>query len=377
MLPKATNLAAAGTGLADSSRSDTPLVVKELDTATATAEFVSLLTEELPAHYDEVDETFATNLFRVSGMDADPDGYFTLRKKVFVGLLGDRPVGFTVATFKRGGSVKIGPTAVFRQFRRRRLASFLRDEVERRLFAGGTRKLYVTIANSNTPALMFNLGREFRVEGLLRSQYRLGRDELVLGKFAHSVATDVETLLQSSGHPTSASVSRDLERPAERDSDGAGMVTSVWADPDVGEVRRYLEPVLETYIAGLDASFYSHMVAACAPERQHYHRKGKSLIATRSVTGAVQAIAVFVPKRGGAAKLSPLVANSETALRLLIQSCGAHARGADRHKLYAHVPMEMRLTAQVLQEEGFGLEAQLREPYKPGADVLVFGAELD
>ena len=80
--------------------------------------FTKLVLEELPAFYDEVDSSFSQMILDSSERTSDPYGYFTLSKKIFVGrILGESAI-FTVATYKRGGSVKIGPTIVVKDHRR-------------------------------------------------------------------------------------------------------------------------------------------------------------------------------------------------------------------------------------------------------------------
>lgn len=327
------------------------------------ATFTDLLLKELPAYYDEVDETFPSSILNSTRSDRDLFGYFTLRKKVYAGYLDGRCAGFTVVTLKRGGSAKIGPTVTLPEVRRTGFASRLRDIVEQRLYEEhGVRKLYMTISVANVPALLFNLGRGYQVEGVLRDQYRDGRDELILGTFSPSAER--------------ARVTAPAAQPAvSRWTNRTVKGTAVWTEPSAVELSSFLTPRLTGCFDGLDESFYQAIIDACRVDRQSYDQKGKRLLTVRS-QGMPLAAAVYVPKRGGSVKLSPCVADDETAARQLVEECMRVAVADGRRKIYAHVPATMVPLVELLVSMGFVVEAQLREAYKPGIDVLALGRLL-
>jgi RimJ/RimL family protein N-acetyltransferase len=327
----------------------------------AAESFKRLLLKELPAYYDEVDASFPDSILDNARSARDPFGYFTIGKEIFASYIDGQCAGFTVVTKKRGGSAKIGPTAVFPAFRRTGVATALRDAVERKLFEEqGIRKLYMTVSTANTPALLFNLKRGFQTEGVLREQYRKGGDEIVLGVFGPRFATR--------GRHT-------VETRTPFFTSGGADHAGLWPDPDLGELKGFLAPRMEPYFDGLDMGFYEAVVAACHESRQRYDRKGKRLIVSRA-GGELTAAAVYVPKRGGSVKLSPCIADSETAAHALIDTCVDVARTEGRRKMYAHIPDTMLELAGLLVSKGFVVEAQMREPYKAGVNMLVLGKVL-
>ena len=320
--------------------------------------FKQLLLEELPAFYDEVDETFPDSILNNARSNRDPYGYFTTGKEIFASYIDGECAGFTVVTTKRGGSAKIGPTAVFARFRRSGVATALRDAVERKLFEErDVRKLYLTISTSNNPALLFNLRRGFQIEGVLHQQYRKSGDEVVLGAFNPWLAT------QGNGS---------AEQPTPCFTEGRPQKAYLWHDPVADNLEAYLAPRMEPYFDGIDRSFYEAIVAACEEYRQSYHQKGKRLVVSHA-DGELTAAAVYVPKRGGSVKLSPCVADSAAAARALIDTCVATARSEGRRKIYVHIPGPMLELAALITSMGFAIEAQMRDAYKQGVNMLVFG----
>lgn len=317
---------------------------------------VRSLVSELRTYYDEVDESFTESLLLSATQETDPEGYFTMRKRLFTLWIAGSPVAFTVATVKRGGSVKIGPTAVAEQWRRQRLASHLRDLVEESLFAEGARKLYMTVSARNHAALEFNLGRGFQVEGVLRGQYRPDAAELVLGKFPRLTHPD-RVVPPSTGRAV-----------------GAGAVALVDA-PSVDLVRSYLEPRMSDLYDGVDPSFFDAVVLACRSHRQTYARKGKRVFVVTD-GDTVSGLAVYVPKRGGSSKLSPFFAESAEAATHLHERVLEYAIVDKRRRLYVHVPVAMPFLVTVLHRLGYSVEAVLREPYRHGVDVVSLGREL-
>jgi ribosomal protein S18 acetylase RimI-like enzyme len=317
----------------------------------------ALLLRELPAFYDDVDESLPKSLADTSRRHLDPNGYFTLRRKIFVARQGGAPVGFTVATFKRGGSVKIGPTAVLPDQRGRGIASALRRHAEEQLVARyGARKLYLTVPTTNTPALMFNLGLGFQVEGVLSHQYQAGRAELVLGRFPQ------------------ATCERRTEQ-ARLGADPEPARACTWTDASASLLAAtFCEPLQEVF-DDIDRSFFEAIVAATAPSRQSFAAKGKQLIVGEQ-HGGLEGMCVFTPKRGGAVKLAPVVTGERNVARSMVQHAVDIGRSEGRSKLYAHVPLCHADMNVIFAELGFRIEAQLRSPYKPGIDVLVHGRML-
>lgn len=316
--------------------------------------FRNLLVSELPTFYDEVDTTFPDMILDSAGREKDPCGYFTKAKRLYVGRLGESPQVFTVATFKRGGSVKLGPTVAVPTARRRGLATVFRRRVEGLICAeSGVRKLYLTITASNSRTILFNLNLGYQLEGVLRDQYRDGSAELVLGRMVRPGTGE---------HP------RPLRVPG-----GDGTPIAVGLDAvDIDELADFLLPRMRGSFDDIDGSFAAAIIEALAPERQRYERKGKLLLVARR-RGAISGVAVLVPKRGGSTKVSPLLADDAGTLRVLIDSACDLSVDHGRRRLYAIVPRHHCDVVRLLEERGFTVEARLREAYHRDVDVAVLG----
>lgn len=325
-------------------------------TAIEIASFRRLLIAELPAFYDEVDLTFPDMILESARNGADPCGYFTHAKRVYVGRMAGSAQVFTVATFKRGGSVKMGPTVTVPEARRYGVATAFRRQVEGSICAEpSVRKLYLTISASNVRTLLFNLGLGYQVEGALRGQYREGSMELVLGRIVRA---------GTGASPVPLRLADGEEGPIVI---GAGPV-------DAGELASFLLPRMASSFGDIDEAFAAAIVASLAPERQRYERKGKLLLVARR-HGAICGVAVLVPKRGGSTKISPLVADDVASLRVLIDAASSVSATRSRRRIYAVVPRHHHDAIRLLEERGFSLEARLREAYRRDVDAAVLGRE--
>jgi hypothetical protein len=115
--------------------------------------------------------------------EADPAGYFTLRKVIWKTEDDDgQSLGFTVATEKRGGSIKFGPSLIAVEHRNRGVGQALRLAVENYYRKRGFRKAYSTTSINNYPGIYYLVGVGYSIEAHCRSHYQQGVDELVLGK---------------------------------------------------------------------------------------------------------------------------------------------------------------------------------------------------
>ena len=332
------------------------LTVSERIRPEEAALFRSLLLDSLPTHYDEVD---ASSILATARAGTDRNGYFTTTKRLFVGRIGGQAQAFTVASYKRGGAVKMGPTVVLPGLRRTGLGTAFRRLVEDRILDDqAVRKLYLTVTSGNTRTLLFNLGLGYQVEGVLAGQYRKGSPELVMGKVVRGGRIS------------------DLPYTRRLTTAPAGQVRITDVAPGAQELEAYLTPRMRDGFSDIDASFIRSILDALADERQTYVCKGKRLLVAREADGALCGAAVLVPKRGGSAKISPLVADHRAALKGLVDRAVQEARESGRHRLYAIVPEVERDAVEELSAQDFQLEAQLREAYRAGVDSFVLGRPL-
>lgn len=319
--------------------------------------FHEMLLTELPRYYDEVDATFPSSIVKTARLGKDPNGYFTASKSLYVGRLDGEAAAFTVATRKRGGSVKIGPTVVAGHLRRSGVGLLFRVLVEQDLLADDTvRKFYSTISTANTKTLLLSMRLGYHVEGVLCDQYRPGSREVVMGKIVRPCQLDE---VPRRSLPLS---------PLDEIHVHEGPV-------DTTELAEYLLPAMSSGYHGLDMSYIEAIMRALHPQRQDYQGKGKKLVVTRTA-GRLSGAAVLVPKRGGALKLSPLIADDAASLDALIHRCTTICRKLSRRRVYAIVSEIDTGTTELLARHGFSIEAQLREAYHPGIDAVVLGRLL-
>lgn len=318
------------------------------------------LQQVLPHYYEDVEHSLFDSFSIAEKLEPDAYGYFTIRKMVFIVRYDGEDLAMTVATLKRGGSVKFGPTATLRTNRKRGLAWFLRDVVEQ-FFRNieGIRKFYLTVSNNNHPALLFNLHRGFRIEGILHNQYKKGSNELVMGRFA---SDDLPGHKKT--HKTEAEV-----------FSAAAPVAGIWLRPDITELQSFLEPDLSSLYGKQDRLFYEHLANACEVKKNDYSRKGKTIIQARE-QGHLTGLAICSPKRGGSLKIAPIICEDQQSFNALFQEVMRFAHSIRSLKIYFMTSLSEYSVLEWLLEKGLILEATLRSPYVDSIDLAVISREL-
>jgi GNAT superfamily N-acetyltransferase len=294
---------------------------------------------EIGRRYPLSTEITADWLLNLTKQATDPAGYFTLRKTIWKaeGIDGET-LGFTVATEKRGGSIKFGPSLVASEHRNKGVGRALRLAVEEKYKARGFRKAYSTTNLRNAPGIYYLTGAGYAIEGHLRSHYQAGVDEVVLGK-----------LLANAPSPSASS------------------------GTEIGSVLlRRLQP----YYDGLDSSFEESIFRVSGAEtglhdETFYTTKRKVLFG--DPTGS---FCVTTPKREGAVKLGPVLANDQSGLRNLVREVTEFYESRGARKLYCIVPFQESWMVLNLRSAGWDLEGALREPYRPYCDMAVLSLFL-
>lgn len=319
------------------------------------------LSKVLPNYYGDVEDSLFKTFRSAAYLTSDPNGYFTMQKVLFGIYSHDEALGLTMTTFKRGGSVKFGPTAVSPNYRHMGVARALRDVAESVLQrVEGIRKFYLTVNTKNHPALLFNLDRGFRVEGNLRDQYQDKSNELILSRDAAS------PIPQHIGEDKESAMSDDSKIPD----------VAIWEDASVKELRSLMQSTLVKYYATESESFYDHLVASSKAGLRDYASKSKVIFRARqgeTITG----LAVCAPKRGGSVKIAPLIAWNRTSLVALLDYIFIFSKQHGMKKIYATIPLAERGIVKQLMESGLDLEATLRAPYTTGQDFVVLSRKID
>jgi len=283
------------------------------------------------------------------------DGYFTKKKTIW--CLHDHrqfvPLGFTVVTEKRGGSIKFGPTVLIPERRGRGIGSAFRLLVES--MYPEARKAYNTLPDDNPAALGYVLKAGYRVEAHLAGQYREEGGELVVGK-----------LLKPATIPP-------CQAPVGQRIPGRLIVKD--GNELVAETRwRIVGELLRDSYDEVDSGFVDAIERTSRTNAVELSGKSKRLCV--AFRGHIPVgVLVATPKRGHALKCSPFVlASTDTeAFEQLLRCAYSAFPTRISRKTYIHVPYNHTWLIREARSRAFVVEGLLREPYRPGVDMLVLG----
>jgi predicted transcriptional regulator/RimJ/RimL family protein N-acetyltransferase len=290
-------------------------------------------------------------VIRIHSKGSDPFGYFTKRKTIWTLFRNEAVLGFTVATEKRGGSVKFGPTILSPEFRGQRIGSEFRLLVEKEY--PNARKFYNTLPDDNLAALRYVLRADYYVEAHLRRQYRSDRGELVVGKLLKPAASMTAAPIWSL--PVGESViqdAREISRP---------------------QLEITIVELLSHFYDEVDSSYVKGILAAMEGPFSLSKKTKRVFVAKHG--GIASGIIIATPKRGGALKCSPLVIRGEDvgSLQQLLDAAFQAFPERRFHKVYCHLPLMASRLIRTAVELGFKHEGLLKEPYKRGVDLMVLG----
>lgn len=305
--------------------------------------FLSLFESEINARYPFSSRMTAL-AFKESHLTMrESFGYFSLAKKIWKGIDSNgHALGFTVATEKRGGSVKFGPTLILSGKRNLGIGSQLRRLVEDIYQANGFRKAYSTTNLSNRAGLMYLLKIGYKVELHLQNHFEIGKDELVLSRFLKS----------SQPKPISQTTTSSDSMPADLTFEERRMWSDIENDFDIDA----------TYVNSIRNNLREEL---CFTEGAFKNKLGKLF-----VSPCRNCIALAIPKRGGCVKLFPIVLSGSSNVDTGLITDVCRYSGSAIHKLYTLVPARRTGKIRMLKAIGFFAEGLIREPYKRGVDVI-------
>ena len=326
--------------------------------------FIQETTRIISASYDEIDRSFAKNIARINQLGADPYGYFTLGKEVWVirDELTSQLIGFEVVTRKRGGSIKIGPTIVLPSQRGKGYASRFIEVLLQEYQQAGARKVYVTapLHHISTAGLDFKyLG--FRLEALLNSHYKEGQPERVAGR-----------LLVSRNTPPRKST---VGIPEDQHTAAIPTIFLGMGHFSREDLIKYVVTTMQNCYDDIDDTFVMSILKASeVTDNFSYERKPKILY-TLSAQENLVGVVVCSPKRGGTLKIAPLLLDvpfqTEVVVRSILGRVLEDAKNAQRKKISFLIPVQDWNILTGLISCELILEGILREPYKWGCDVAV------
>lgn len=336
--------APAATGIPDLSN----IKIEPLESESDENHFRELYRRAVEPYYRDTDG-YIDRIVQAHESGMDRFGYFTRRKDIWVLKLNKETLGFTVATVKRGGSVKFGPTMIEPLHRGSSLGSAFRLLVEARY--PEARKFYNTMPAKSDAALRYALNAGYQVEAHLVRQYGLTSDDLVVGKVPVAAAK---------GDPI----------------DSLPGVYQVAQAASIDEpMTTWFIDLLAPHYGDLGAAFVEGIERGLSISIDDLGRKPKRLLLANAGALVVGAC-VLSPKRGGAFKIGPIAAEDRQAVQDLLTAAVDLNELKGMRKAYIHVPLLESPWLEACLALGFRPEGILREPYKSGVDLVVLGRLL-
>ncbi|GGK01875.1 hypothetical protein GCM10011583_36880 [Streptomyces camponoticapitis] len=276
----------------------------------------------------------------------DPVGHFSKTQHVYVAEAGGEVVGVMNIAEKRQGTMKISPLIVSPDFRGSNGAgsALLAKSVEVAK-ARGIRQLYGTVAEPSSWIETFYLNRGWTCGSQSNSQYRPGVVE-------HAIYYTVDG-------GDSDTTGRELLKFEE------------YSASKYEQLRGFLASRMDAFVDGLDEDFVRALVAGHERRLSQEVESKYKEICLGYESDVLSSVVAFGPKKGGAVKLMPLSATSESALRETLRFAQSWARGRT-HKLYTHQHVDPAVV-RAFQSEMWTLEGLLPEAYSAGKVAAQWG----
>jgi hypothetical protein len=313
--------------------------------------FCRIYNDHVKPFYPECDD-YATCVLRVYRQGWDDKGYFTRQKLIWTLKVGATAVGFSVVTAKRGGSFKFGPTAILPGHRGRHLGVKFRHLIEAQY--PSARKFYATIPDDNIPALRYLIAAGYTIEAHLQAQYRRTQGEIVFGK-----------LLDSSYPP---------EIPAQSAPTGDLKIVDGAKLPGQ-TLSAIVRSLLASSYDEIDEGYIQGLINTISIPINLGEKAKRVAVAFRRELPV--GFGIFTPKRGGSLKASPfaLCGPDAVGFAALVHWGVNSFPGRTHQKVYMHLPCVVPYLINHAKRLGFGVEGILREPYKPGIDLMVLARQ--
>lgn len=303
--------------------------------------FITLFEFNVSTWYPYSSQLTANSIISIHKKGIDPNGYFTKRKSIWK-LINDENIilGFSVATEKRGGSVKFGPTMVVKDYRNQGIGSQFRLLLEDHYRKLGYRKVYLTTNSSNTAVLSYLMKLGYKIELHLKQHYTIKDDEIVLSKFLNA---DINF---------------------EQIKNEKVINNSSFNKLVIDYLLKYYDEVDEDFFNNLERTISCEFIKT---EQSFIDKQKIKFDFTED-----EFFAIVSPKRGGCIKICPLVfsgdRNNDTKnIKKLLNSFDTN----QYHKFYTFVPIEKNYDRKLLEFCGFKIEGVFRKPYKKDVDMFI------
>jgi RimJ/RimL family protein N-acetyltransferase len=299
--------------------------------------FKWLVQTYISGFYPETEDTY-TETLASPHVNHDRSWRSTVNRTVWSVRRQETPIGFFVASEKRGQNVKLGPIVISPEFRRSGFGTRVLDTLATHYSRLGHQKLYMTIPTSNFAVRALAVKGGFFPEARLRQHYSSSHDEWVFGK-----------CLERSNYAALSSANQTLTQPIREYCDG------LVSEPSGVSHKRMLR--------GLVSNLQER--DSCRISDDNSERSCRVFytdIATK------HASIVSSPKRGGAVRLEIIDGTSPGILNLL-DEVEDHYLGTMR-KMYLLVSLSDTALQRQLVARNYSTEGRLVQPYNKDLVVL-------
>jgi ribosomal protein S18 acetylase RimI-like enzyme len=262
---------------------------------------------ELEHYYGELELGFTRTHVPHVGSSVSAIGFSTLTKHAFAITDGANVLGKVVCTLKRSGSLKIGPIYLLPEFRKRgNASSFVRSFVAL-AHSAGIRSVYATVPRTNPDAQRLFHATGFLKIGGLEDHYR---KDVVEDVFAFDAP------IGKAGHSLAA---------------GNGEITSHASHTETSLVRAFSRYVAAEFFS-VDEEWERWLASPALGSLGDFSRKPHDIVEVSDE------IALVIYKRGGTAKVVPIIGNRPSPTQRLVEACESYARRHGRKKVSMFLP---------------------------------------
>lgn len=256
-------------------------------------------------------------------------------------------------TFKRGGSVKSGPTVFFYNYRHQGYGQLLRTQLHDYLKKKGFRKIYCTATVVNRDVVNYLLEAGYKVECQLERQYGIF-DELVLGKILIPTKRKLKKIVFSGFEQRKPTY---CGRPVKSDKEQtASFIKDQFSEDIVAISTKVAKKFTLDSFRNIDLS---------------YEQKPKTLLISKR-SNSIVAACICLPKRGGSFKAVLLSEKQRSeSLTELLKCVEKEAQRQNRKKIYFTVPEHRIDHLEQLRNSKYHYEGTLIEPYTRGINVHI------
>lgn len=328
-------------------------------------DFINSISKDISTLYDETTVEYSRRLIAIDSEGKDDAGYFTLGKDIWIIIdkETEKLIGYEVITRKRGGSIKLGPTYIKKEFRGKGYAS----ECDLGLFDEyakiGARKVYLTAPiNDMSSAILDFKKLGFKMEAILFKHYSSNFSERICGKFLNEEELDKNSQLNIS-----------ICKNGEKKIDSISL--NDFRDIDMIRLKKVIIDDMSENFDNIDEEFVENLFKNSIHEdKVVFENKNKNFYCFWDEQRLV-GLCVGTFKRGGVYKIIPFILNEEYMndenLFLILNKIIEDAITNNRKKITFFIPIQKFSLINLFSNQCLS-EGILKAPYKKGRDIAIF-----